>query len=62
MPKNSPQKQREQGEKKNKALRLITPNELAELHAEEDILIAMKKCSRKMGKSEKEKEKEEVFQ
>ena len=63
MSKNINQKQVEQREKNIKAVRLWPLSELDELHAEEkDILLALKKCSRKMWKSEKEKEKEEVFQ
>ena len=61
MSKNIQQKQIEQREKNIKALRLRILKELDELHAEEeDIPLAQKKCSRKMGKSEKEKE--EVIQ
>ena len=56
MSKNIHQKQIEQREKNCKELRLRILNELDELHAEEEgILLALKKCSRKMGKSEKEK-------
>ena len=63
MSKNIHQKQIEKREKNIKDLRLRILNELDELHAEEEsILVALKKCSRKRGKSEKEKEKEEVFQ
>ena len=60
MTKNIHQKQIEQREKNIKEIRRRILNELDELHAEEeDILIAVKKCARKMGKSEKVIEKEE---
>ena len=50
------QKKVEQREKNIKELQLRILNELDELDAEEeDILLALKKCSRKRGKSEKEK-------
>ena len=51
MSKNIHQKQIEQREKHIKELRLRIRNELDELTAEEeDILLALKKWSRKMGK------------
>ena len=61
MSKNFNKKQKEQREQRK--LNIIQPlhrvlNVSQQLHAYEDILLALKKCSRKMEKAEKEKEKE----
>lgn len=58
MSKSIHQKQIKQREKSIKELRLRILNELDELRVQEDFLFALKKCSSKMEKSEKE----EVFQ
>jgi hypothetical protein len=54
MSKSIHQKQIKQREKSIKELRLRILNELNELRVQEDFLFALKKCSHKMGKSEKE--------